>query len=100
METPTRKLADWPSLTYGEFVREVNKVRKSTKLAPPTLAEDVESKPHFGAERAKVAALRAEIRRLDQEIDVAVYKLYGLTWEEVRTIDPEFWVGEGGAALA
>ena len=94
VDVPTRKLADWPSLTYAEFVREVNKVRKKAKLAKMTLAEDAEWEPHFEKEQAKVAAVRSEIRRLDREIDVAVYKLYGLTWEEVRVVDPEFGIGE------
>ena len=93
VETPTRKLDDWPSLTYREFVLEVNKVRKKAKFAKITLDEDAEWVPHFEAERAKVAALREEIRRLDREIDVAVYKLYGLTFDEILVIDPHFCMG-------
>ena len=31
---------------------------------------------------------------LEVEIDLLVYKLYGLTWEEVRIVDPEFELSE------
>ncbi|MBU1720902.1 MAG: N-6 DNA methylase [Bacteroidetes bacterium] len=32
---------------------------------------------------------------LEREIDVMVYKLYDLSYEEVRIIDPDFWMDEG-----
>lgn len=31
---------------------------------------------------------------LENEIDVMVYKLYELSYEEVKIIDPEFWMSE------
>jgi len=31
---------------------------------------------------------------LENRIDVMVYKLYDLTYEEVKTVDPEFWMSE------
>jgi len=31
---------------------------------------------------------------LENQIDVMVYKLYELTYEEVKTVDPEFWMSE------
>lgn len=30
----------------------------------------------------------------EREIDVMVYKLYDLTYEEVKIVDPEFWMSE------
>lgn len=32
---------------------------------------------------------------LENEIDVMVYKLYELTYDEVKIVDPEFWMSEG-----
>jgi len=29
---------------------------------------------------------------LEREIDLMVYRLYGLSYEEVKVIDPEFWL--------
>ena len=31
---------------------------------------------------------------LENQIDVMVYKLYELTYEEVKIVDPEFWMSE------
>ena len=31
---------------------------------------------------------------LEAEIDLMVYKLYNLTWEEVKIVDPEFAMSE------
>ena len=31
----------------------------------------------------------------EREIDVMVYKLYELTYDEVKIVDPEFWLSEG-----
>jgi hypothetical protein len=36
---------------------------------------------------ADLAALETEIKRLDGEIDAAVYELYGLTPEEVAVVE-------------
>jgi hypothetical protein len=33
---------------------------------------------------------RADTSALERQIDVMVYKLYGLTYEEVKIIEPEF----------
>lgn len=35
-----------------------------------------------------------ETEELEKEIDVLVYKLYNLTYEEVRVVDKDFWMGE------
>src|SRR5690554_5242819 len=36
----------------------------------------------------------ADTTALEREIDVLVYRLYGLTYEEVKVVDEEFWMGE------
>lgn len=42
---------------------------------------------HFEAEKAKALALKAEIDRLDAEIDQMVYTLYGLTPDEIAIVE-------------
>lgn len=37
---------------------------------------------------------QADVESLEQTIDVMVYKLYELSYEEVRVIDPDFWLSE------
>jgi len=41
-----------------------------------------------------VRKLKSEIDRTDREIDMMVYKLYNLNYEEVKIVDPEFWLSE------
>ncbi|RFC54938.1 DUF7149 domain-containing protein [Brumimicrobium aurantiacum] len=36
----------------------------------------------------------ADTTALEREIDVLVYRLYGLTYEEVKVVDEDFWMGE------
>jgi len=36
----------------------------------------------------------ADTTALEAEIDLLVYKLYNLTWEEVKIVDPEFAMSE------
>jgi hypothetical protein len=37
---------------------------------------------------------QADTSALEKQIDVMVYKLYGLTYEEVKIVDPEFAMSE------
>jgi hypothetical protein len=43
---------------------------------------------------AKQADPAADTSALEAEIDLMVYRLYGLSYEEVKIVDPEFWMGE------
>jgi len=66
---------------------EVKKVLKKYKQPKLSLTQELEWESVFEEKRAEVLALRAEITKLDREIDIAVYRLYGLTWEEVLVVD-------------
>jgi hypothetical protein len=39
---------------------------------------------------AKAADPKADTSRFERQIDSLVYRLYNLTWDEVRVIEPEF----------
>jgi len=43
---------------------------------------------------AKKKAPHADTSALERQIDVMVYKLYGLTYEEVKIIEPEFTMSD------
>lgn len=43
---------------------------------------------------SKVQNPNADTSSLEAEIDLMVYKLYGLTWEDVRIVDSEFGMGK------
>jgi hypothetical protein len=67
--TITNKLADWPSLTFGAFLKELQK-QKITWSLP----EQSEWMPYFESEQQKAAALQQEIAQTDAEIDALVEK--------------------------
>ncbi|EJF93689.1 Eco57I restriction-modification methylase domain-containing protein [Bartonella tamiae] len=79
--TINSKLNRWTTLNAGEFLCELEKNRNLT------LQEKSEWMQHFDAEKAKALALKAEIDRLDREIDQLVYTLYGLTPDEIAIVE-------------
>lgn len=66
------------------FLAIVEKLLHPKKL---TLAQKSEWMQYFEAEKAKVLALKAEVDRLDAEIDKMVYVLYGLTPDEISIVE-------------
>ena len=49
---------------------------------------------------AKAASATADTTALEAEIDVLVYHLYGLTYEEVLLVEPGFGMSEGAYVAA
>ena len=43
---------------------------------------------------ANVKNQKEDTLHLQKQVDELVYKLYDLTYEEVKVIDPEFWLSE------
>ena len=80
--TISKKLLDWPSLSFNELLKELQK--QKIKLA---LSEQSEWLHYFETERKKVAQLQDVIERTDKEIDRMVYALYGLTDEEIQLVE-------------
>ncbi len=82
LEKPSKKLSNWHTLSFDEFVKELKK--KKIKLS---LSEEAEWEDYFEAERAKAQQLQASIQATDQAIDKMVYALYGLTEEEIGIVE-------------
>lgn len=82
--TSSKKLEDWPSLSFKDFIKELN--RQKIKL---TLHEEAEWLRYFEEQKAQANAIRQAIATTDIEIDQMVYRLYGLTEEEIK-------IAEGG----
>ncbi|MDD4968401.1 MAG: Eco57I restriction-modification methylase domain-containing protein [Paludibacter sp.] len=76
------KLQNWYTLSYKEFIAELGK--KKVKL---TLAQEAEWEEYFNAEQVKAMQVKNQIEETDKEIDIMVYKLYGLTEEEVGIVE-------------
>jgi type I restriction-modification system DNA methylase subunit len=78
----SNKLSDWPDLTFTEFLKEL--ARQKIKLG---LAGQTEWMHHFDTERQKAASFQKTIDDTDKRIDDMLYKLYGLTEEEIKIIE-------------
>ncbi|MCK9381666.1 MAG: N-6 DNA methylase [Sulfuritalea sp.] len=85
----TNKLLDWPALDFKAFHDEIKKQFKQ----PIPLAERDDWQTRFDADKARIAGFTAEIARCEREIDAEVYRLFGLTADEIALI-------EGGSTLA
>src|SRR5690554_4758415 len=60
-------------------------IPKNTKALEPHVEKILTAKQEDPSE---------ETTALEREIDVLVYRLYGLTYEEVKVVDEDFWMGE------
>ena len=78
----TKKLADWPSLSFKDFLKELEKGK--VKLS---LSEQSEWMQYFDAEKKKANDLQQLIDKTDSEIDAMVYQLYDLTDEEIAIVE-------------
>jgi hypothetical protein len=77
-----KKLSDWPSLSFGQFLKELEK--QKIKLSLP---EQNEWLQYFESEKQKAASIQQLIHQTDKEIDAMVYALYGLTEQEISIVE-------------
>lgn len=81
----SKKLVDWPSLTFKEFISELKKQKLHL-----TLSEEIEWMTFFEEQKKKVNSIQQVIETTDKEIDNMVYQLYELTNEEIKTVEESF----------
>ena len=79
----TTTLQTFDQLDFKGFVAELKK--QKIKLS---LVQQDEWEEYFNQYRQACQELSAQIAETDQEIDLKVYHLYGLTYDEVLTVDP------------
>ena len=80
----TTALQTFEELDFKAFVAELKK--QKIKLS---LAEQDEWEDYFNSYRAACEELKSQIAQTDSDIDLRVYRLYGLTYDEVTTVDPD-----------
>jgi len=80
--TISKKLQDWPCLTFSQFLKELEK--QKIKFSLPAQSEWMQ---YFESEKAKANAIQQLIDKTGKEIDGMVYELYGLTEEERRVVE-------------
>jgi hypothetical protein len=82
LETLSSKLQNWHSLSYAEFVKELEKLK--VKLS---LHQKAEWESYFQQEADNARTIKTQIDSTDREIDRMVYQLYGLTEEEIGIVE-------------
>lgn len=80
----TGALSTFDQLTFAEFMKELKKQKIKLSLSLQDEWED-----YFNDYRTACQELSAQIATTNNEIDLHVYKLYGLTYDEVLVVDPE-----------
>ena len=80
----TTALQTFDQLEFKAFVAELKKQKIKLSLAQQDEWED-----YFNQYRNDCQQLSEQIAQTDREIDLRVYQLYGLTYDEVKTVDPE-----------
>jgi hypothetical protein len=80
-------LSNWHTLTFPDFIKELNKAIKASKGAPLTKKDEFEWMELFEENKKKVVDLKTHIDQTDREIDRMVYALYGLTEEEIAIVE-------------
>ncbi|MHB0755681.1 Eco57I restriction-modification methylase domain-containing protein [Polaribacter sp. M15] len=89
----SKKLQNWHELSFGEFLKELEKARKKsakenkTEYSKLSLSEEAEWMQYFNDQKQKATKLKAEIDKTDKEIDQMVYELYGLTADEIKIVE-------------
>ena len=81
------KLEKWHTLSFSEFIQELNKAIKAVKGTPLTKKDEFEWMELFEENKKKALELKSQIEQTDREIDRMVYDLYGLTEEEIQIVE-------------
>jgi hypothetical protein len=85
--TPKTKLQSYYEQDYESFLAVLKKNRKKLAI-DPTRREPAEAlKAEFDGSMGKLRPLRERIRLTDELIDQVVYRLYGLTEEEIAIVE-------------
>jgi hypothetical protein len=82
LEKASKKIENFYELDFAGFLSELTKLK--IKL---TLKEHDEGSDYFNGYKKDLVELKDRIDKTDKDIDPIVYKLYGLTPEEIRIVE-------------
>lgn len=88
-----RKLKKWYDLDFSEFLKELEKARKTvckenkTNYSKLTLNDEARWIKYFNEQKQIADKLISDIESIDVKIDQMVYELYGLTKEEIEIVE-------------
>jgi type I restriction-modification system DNA methylase subunit len=81
------KLDNWHTLSFAEFIAELNKAIKTNKGKALTKKDEFEWIDLFEDNKKQAQTLQQQIAQTDQQIDQMVYNLYQLTPEEIAIVE-------------
>lgn len=84
---PSGKLENCYDLEFPAFITELNKAIKISKGAPLSKKDEFEWIDLFNENKQKALALKSEIDKTDKKIDNMMYRLYGLSEEEISIVE-------------
>jgi len=79
----SKKTDAFYDLEYDEFKKELRKKKIKIQLGN----ENNEWREYFNTSKQKIKEIQSLINNTDQEIDLMVYELYGLTLEEIKIVE-------------
>jgi hypothetical protein len=82
IEKVSRKLQYWYQFEFKDFLKELKKQKITISLN-----EDAEWMQYFKEQKEKTAELESKILQTDNEMDLIVYELYGLTDDEIKIVE-------------
>jgi hypothetical protein len=85
--TPKTKLQSYYEHDYESFLAVLKKNRKKLAIDPARREPAETLKAEFEESMGKLGPLRERIRLTDELIDATVYRLYGLTEEEIAIVE-------------
>ncbi len=85
--TPKTKLQSYYEHDYESFLAVLKKNKKKLAVDPARREPAEALRAEFEGSVGKLGPLRERIRQTDELIDVVVYRLYGLTEEEIAIVE-------------
>lgn len=82
MESLSKKLEAFHLYDFKTFLDELKK-----KKVTLSLKQQDEWEEYFNEHKEKILELQSQINQNDREIDQLVYRLYGLTEEEIKIVE-------------
>jgi hypothetical protein len=85
--SPKTKLQSYYDHDYEDFLAVLRKNKKKLQVDPARLEPAEALRAEFEGSMGKLLPLRERIRKTDELIDATVYRLYGLTQEEIGIVE-------------
>lgn len=82
LPTISKKMEDWPKLSFKDFVAEL--VKQKVKLS---LGQQAEWMSFLEEQQTKANSIQTILNATEQEINQLVYQLYGLTTAEIAVVE-------------